>query len=849
MIPKKYYRFFEDESFKTRFFSNVKEQLGMVDEISVLDIVDYIDENFVSLQQNDGNNVEYIAAVLREKLDEERERISNHVEILNSKLREQESFYGRQDELYEIKQCLNSQGYAVLSGEPGVGKSEIALYYALNSNANESGEKKYETIIWIRFRESLKETFRDILRYNSNDTYLAGKPNAFSIAVSSLNNIGKKALVIIERMNIDFRNDIDLSEEIKRFRFDLIITTRSRVSGSIYVPYLPWKYMKRIDRQIRNINYDNSTEQENIVYNPLSTMIYCLNTSNSNYYKYEIKGSSKYGNQKLTTRAWMNRLYGFYNMPDNERKVLMFLSIFTDKIYHFRFVTTVLPICDKVMMDRLVSLGWICIYDNSAKTYVNAFPWWKYYHDYPNSISIDEFDGMCLRVESILNQHKGEEGVNTDIYYCGYLALKICGNDLKWYFLRKEIANRIYLTNQSFSLQIMMSIGSGAEMAFDIANNYTIESNKAIESAHPTLKQYLEVWFSKNIDSKIEYLSTYIADKLSNDIFLINQWAEKFLECYILHTFYNHKEYEICIRHTIEGYRSEKTLIDLTKCNEGDFSAVIQDIKYAIEPQSSPIYKTLRNYCEKNSLDFPDKKIIKLVAKIKDLVPMIVLVEKLNDIICMSQPKSLTQAQLSEVEGSIRKYLNSPNNTHALLFCNAMATLYIILGIPDSAKSMLDQSQNYITVSENELMYSITASLVRTKIELFRCWGQADKDITNDEIMKNIDVISKEFDSLDPIHRLLGRCNFTAMYLCYYLTLIILKYVYGLIPKAISFGNNTRSLVKNALKYANPHFSLVIYLMSELSLWQKKMKHKPAGASSPCRSSYSFVFTRITENP
>ncbi|MBP0983983.1 MAG: hypothetical protein J6A19_09690 [Oscillospiraceae bacterium] len=760
VIPKKYYRFFEDECFKNRFFSNVKEQLSLVDEVSVLDIVDYIDENFISFQQNDGNNVAYIAAVLREKLDEERERISNHVEILNSKLREQKSFYGRQDELYEIKQCLNSQGYAILSGEPGVGKSEIALYYALNSNANESGEKKYETIIWIKFRESLEETFRDILRYHSNDTYLASKPKAFSIAVSALNNIGKKALVIIERMNIDFRNDIDLSEDVKKFRFDLIITTRSKVPDSVFVPYLHSKYFYRIDQQLREINIDYLTVNNSLACNPFTTIINLLNSNHAPYYKYEIKNSGKFGKQKLTTRAWLNRLYGFYNMPDGERKVLMFLSIFANQPYPFAFVTKVIPICNQVMIDRMVALGWIIISDQSEKMYQNAFPWWKYYHDYPNSISIDEFDGMCSRVERIFNQHKDEEGINSDIYYCGYLALKIYGNDLKWYFLRKEIANRIYLTNQSFSLQIMMGIGSGAEMAFDIANNYTIEANKAIESAYPTLKQYLEVWFSKNTDSKIGYLSTYITDKLSNDIFLINQWAEKFLECYILHTFYDYKEYETCIRHTIEGYRSEKALIDRTKCNEGDFSAVIQDINYAIEPQSSTIYKTLRKYCEKNSIDFPDKKISKLVSKFKELVPMIVLIEKLNDIVCMSQPKSLTQAQLSEVESSIRKYLTSPNNTHALLFCNAMATLYIILGIPDSAESMLDQSQNYVTVSENELMYSITASLVRTKIEFFRCWGQADEDITNDEIMKNIDVISKEFDSLDPIHRLLGRCNF-----------------------------------------------------------------------------------------
>lgn len=759
VIPKKYYRFFEDESFITRFFSNVKDQLSMVDEISVLDIVDYIDENFISFQQNDGNNVEYIAAVLREKLDEERERISNHVEIFNSKLREQKSFYGRQDELYEIKQCLNSQGYAILSGEPGVGKSEIALYYALNSNANESGEKKYETIIWIRFRESLEETFRDILRYHSNDTYLASKPNAFSIAVSALNNIGKQALVIIERMNIDFRNDIDISEEVKKFRFDLIITTRSKVPDSVYVPYLHWKYMKRIDHHLRNINYEYWAVNGSFACNPFITILDWLSSNKLPFYKYEIKNSGKFGKHKLTTRAWLNRLYGFYNLPDGERKVLMFLSIFANQPYPFAFVTKVIPICNQLMMDRLVSLGWIRIYDNSSKTYVNVFQWWEYYYDYPNSVSIDEFDDMYSKIERIFNECK-EAGNNADIICCGYVAERIYGNDIRWYLLRIDIANSIRCLNQQWSFQIMNKIGFGAEMAFEIANNYLSKVNKSIDSTHPTLNQYLQIWFSDDSEAKREYLSNYISDKLSNDIFLIDQWTEKFLESFLLSMSHDDKKYELCLRRILEGYKSERTLIVPTQCDDDCFASVINDILYAKEPQASPIYKTMYKYCEKNKIDFPVKKTSELIPKIKDMVPMVELIEKMYNLVYFSQPQEITQADLANLEKEICEYAKMPNITYGYLFCNTLAMMYITFGIPDSAERMLGNGKHCIIGNDNHQMYNITSSLVRTKISFYRFWGKEKSKITNKELMNRIDTEVAVFDTLDPVNRLLCKCNF-----------------------------------------------------------------------------------------
>lgn len=105
-IPKKYYGYLLDEDFKEKFLDNLLTVLDDANESKVSEIVRFVQDGKYTTLLNDGDNSTFVVEALREKLDEELERLKFAISFRSTDLQEQPYFYGRQDELYEIGQCF-----------------------------------------------------------------------------------------------------------------------------------------------------------------------------------------------------------------------------------------------------------------------------------------------------------------------------------------------------------------------------------------------------------------------------------------------------------------------------------------------------------------------------------------------------------------------------------------------------------------------------------------------------------------------------------------------------------------------------------------------------------------------
>lgn len=68
-------------------------------------------------------------------------------------------FIGRNAELSWINDKLNNDRIAVISGEPGIGKTELIYKFALDHR------ELYNKIVFVRYDTSIEKSINDIIEY------------------------------------------------------------------------------------------------------------------------------------------------------------------------------------------------------------------------------------------------------------------------------------------------------------------------------------------------------------------------------------------------------------------------------------------------------------------------------------------------------------------------------------------------------------------------------------------------------------------------------------------------------------------------------------------------------------
>ena len=753
-IPKKYYGYLLDEDFKEKFFDNLLTVLDDANESKVSEIVRFVQDGKYTTILNDGDNSAFIVEALREKLEEELDRIKLAVSFHSTNLQQQPLFVGRQDELFEICQSLNCYGYAILSGEPGIGKTEIALRYA-----NEC-IKYHNIVLWVKFRISFEETFKDIFRNDPRNAKYADIPNAYNIIVSNLNHLGQKVLVVIDGMDVDFIG-INYMDELHKYKFRLIITTRSRVNSSIIVPPLNYKYLIFIHSVIKRVNiaYYRADSNPNGFENPF---IYSINLlkRNSATSEYEFPYINDYylGKQMLSYKAWLNKCYNFKSLSADLLHALKFLSTFEMTHYQFCEISGWCSHCTQENINKLFSLGWL---NNDENGYYNSFEWWKCFEN----IDASEFSEEVSRIiKSFSNDSVRGFASSNSLYLYAFAAKNISDGSAEWFEFRNDIANQIRPKNPSLAYEIKRKSGSGLNCLLD----YVVEHNKnykdSSEVRNRNLLYYLDFAVDDTkLESKKLFTKKHLCDKLFNDIVLVERWSIQYIYSFLIDQHDNADHFEQWIRKIVESYQSSETLAGSFTCNIHSLDKLTKDIDVIKEPERNPIYKTVEKYCSVNRIAFPANKMSELIAEWKRIIPMVRLIVAIHHVHhTVTNPFEVNKEDiaLDTLRTLVKDYGKYKNSRNQILFYDMIAIIYINRGIPKSAEDVLTKAQELSEKSndtEEQNWHQFISKLLHSKINIYRFIKKPNDADNISNLREKLNEETKAFDDLNEYLQKLGK--------------------------------------------------------------------------------------------
>lgn len=128
-------------------------------------------------------------------------------------------FVGRERELLEIDQILEKKQAVFLSGIGGIGKTEIAKNYAFINR------EKYDTIVFLRFDKSIKETILSDDIIIRNFEYELKEDTSFENKLKVLKRLlSPKDLLIVDNFDVEYDDNL---ENLLECRCKFIFTARA----------------------------------------------------------------------------------------------------------------------------------------------------------------------------------------------------------------------------------------------------------------------------------------------------------------------------------------------------------------------------------------------------------------------------------------------------------------------------------------------------------------------------------------------------------------------------------------------------------------------------------------------
>lgn len=129
-------------------------------------------------------------------------------------------FIGRNDEIKKCGRLLASESVVFINRIAGIGKSELAKYYASRN------KKKYINIIYLFYSGSLR---KDIAAMEfSDDTSDMDEDALFDSHYQLLHSLHQDSLVILDNFNVLPKEDAFFKEFVKN-DFELLVTTRCEI--------------------------------------------------------------------------------------------------------------------------------------------------------------------------------------------------------------------------------------------------------------------------------------------------------------------------------------------------------------------------------------------------------------------------------------------------------------------------------------------------------------------------------------------------------------------------------------------------------------------------------------------
>lgn len=134
------------------------------------------------------------------------------------------NFIGREKDLKEIDELLQHEHCIFLEGIGGIGKSELAKYYASQY------KKQYSNVLYLRYNENLRRTIleMDFL----DDTMEMSDDERFRNHYRFFKSLDSRTLVILDNFD-SVPEDEDMFHVFLSMSFQVLVTTRSHITEAV----------------------------------------------------------------------------------------------------------------------------------------------------------------------------------------------------------------------------------------------------------------------------------------------------------------------------------------------------------------------------------------------------------------------------------------------------------------------------------------------------------------------------------------------------------------------------------------------------------------------------------------
>ncbi len=554
---------------------------------------------FPTLEYNEDRYIESISAIFFNSLNADNACYDIRINFKSDHFPTR-YFCGRNDEYYRLEEIIKQQRYAIISGDPGMGKTELAYHYAEKHNND------YEKRFMVRFQRSIEFTLAKLLEKTKFDHSDLTTEQKYDIVSDALRKHSKKILLIIDAVDSIVIDD-DLINMVSSTGCDFIITTRYRAKEAIILSamkkrdlnalikwelgeekYLHFKKNKGIDvllEQSKSNTMLTVLLAKMLSVQNIETIIFFYEPSHFNRLVYtEMIQHRKYCEavRTLTFHKHTLELFSIEYLPDIHKHICYFLYNFRHNKLNREFIKKCCPICNDDEIDFLNKLSILEV----LKENENEFYHFSYFSIsaicHTNNCIDTDFRDEISAISNMIDNHCNYDRPILEQLF--KLAITLKGTSQEWIECRKKIANHL-MKYDSAELKRYSQIIYNQLYQFSTTNSQNVYFD-LIRSFSET-KKYLSY-----LQTKEEFI-----DELNTNALLIKEWLK-------------HSDLLIA---THTPYQTAKLSHKIARCLMHYLTDNFNKIEIRNTIDIGETIETLN--CEMNSVTFKETRMYRIIKK------------------------------------------------------------------------------------------------------------------------------------------------------------------------------------------------------------------------------------------